>query len=539
MDAAVERRMTGQAASPGVAAGPVVHAAPTSDVRADAGDPSSEGAALRAAIGQAVAELESLSATVPADAADMLAFQIAMLEDEALSEGAFHAIEAGMPADHAWRRALDAEIEGYEAAEDEYFRARAADLADIRNRVLRRLSGADAVLEPAGGAILAADDLGPSAFLAMDWTRGGGIALARGSASSHVAMLARARGVPMVVGLGELPPAGVEALIDGVAGTIVLSPGHAARNAFMRRQAELHRASADARRYLTRPAVSRDGIAIGVMVNVGDPDEMLALDPAICDGIGLVRTEFLFDALGGMPDEERQVAAYRRLLVWADGRPVTIRTLDAGGDKPIAGLTAEGESNPFLGLRGIRLSLARPDVFRVQLAAMARAAVEGDLKIMIPMVAVPDELAATRTLLDEEIARLAAAGVPARRPPLGMMVEVPAAALRAADFPADFYSIGSNDLTQYTMAAARDIGAVAGLNDAGNPAVLDLIRATVVAGRRRGVEVSLCGDAAADTAALPGLLSTGLDRVSVAPVAVARVKAAISDLDLAGRPSDE
>jgi phosphotransferase system enzyme I (PtsI) len=191
-------------------------------------------------------------------------------------------------------------------------------------------------------------------------------------------------------------------------------------------------------------------------------------------------------------------------------------------------LTIDGESNPFLGLRGIRLSLSRPEVFRLQLRALARAAVHGTLKVMLPMVAVPSELYRAGVLLDAEIAALRADGIVCARPPLGIMVEVPAAALRAEDFDAAFYSIGSNDLTQYTMAAARDIGAVADLNDAGNPAVLALIARTVEAGGARGVEVSLCGDAAADPRLTEALLATGLTTFSVAPVAVARLKAMIA-----------
>ncbi len=207
---------------------------------------------------------------------------------------------------------------------------------------------------------------------------------------------------------------------------------------------------------------------------------------------------------------------------------MTIRTLDAGGDKPIAGLTVDGESNPFLGLRGIRLSLARPEVFRVQLRALLRAAVHGPLKVMLPMIAIPAEFDRAAVMLDAEFAALEAEGVACARPPLGIMVEIPAAALCAEAFAAAFYSIGSNDLTQYTMAAARDIGAVADLNDTGDPAVLSLIARTVEAGRRRGVDVSLCGDAAADPRLTTALLATGLTVLSVAPVAVARLKAAIA-----------
>jgi phosphotransferase system enzyme I (PtsI) len=244
-----------------------------------------------------------------------------------------------------------------------------------------------------------------------------------------------------------------------------------------------------------------------------------------------VRTEFLFEGSQGLPDEDTQYTIYRHILDWAQGRPVTIRTLDAGGDKPIKGLTIEGEGNPFLGLRGVRLSLARPEVFRVQLRALCRAAVHGALKVMLPMIAVPSELDRAAAMLDEEFAGLKAKGIACARPALGIMVEVPAAALRAGDFAAAFYSIGSNDLTQYTMAAARDIGAVADLNDTGNPAVLTLIAGTVEVGHKRSVEVSLCGDAAADTRLTAALLATGLTTLSVSPIAVARLKAAIATVD--------
>ncbi|HYZ34065.1 MAG TPA: putative PEP-binding protein, partial [Crenalkalicoccus sp.] len=253
----------------------------------------------------------------------------------------------------------------------------------------------------------------------------------------------------------------------------------------------------------------------------------------ICDGVGLVRTEFLFRAGAALPEEETQLAAYRRILRWAAGRPVALRTLDAGGDKPIPGLTPEGESNPFLGLRGLRLSLAHPATFRVQLRALARAAAEGPARIMLPMVTRPEELAVAAALLEEEVAALAAAGVAAARPPLGIMVEVPAAALGAARFAVDFYSIGSNDLVQYVMAAGRDIGAVAALQDPADPAVLELIARVAAAGAARGVEVSLCGDAAAEPALVPALLDAGLRAFSVAPRAVGAVKAAIATHRLA------
>ncbi|MDR3465120.1 MAG: phosphoenolpyruvate--protein phosphotransferase [Xanthobacteraceae bacterium] len=529
-----EIRLTGRTASPGLALGPFTVLATAVAARTETGDPAQETAALLAAIEAATAELADLVATVEGDAADILEFQVAMLGDDALAEGAFDAITAGIPADHAWRAALDAEIADYGAADDEHFRARTADLVDIRDRVLAQLNGVDRAAAIPAGAIVACDDISPSAFLAADWSGGGALALASGSPSSHVAMLARARGAPMVVGLGPLSWEGripATALVDGDAGTVILDPEPETRRHFEQRMAAAAAARAAAEADSTKPAITADGRRIAVLLNVAAPEELAGLDPAICDGIGLVRTEFLFEASRGLPDEDTQYAVYRRILDWAAGRPVTIRTLDAGGDKPIPGLTVDRESNPFLGVRGIRLSLARPDVFRVQLRALARAAAHGVLKVMLPMVAVPAELAAAAALLDAEIGALEASGIACARPPLGIMVEVPAAALRAEDFAAAFYSIGSNDLTQYTMAAARDIGAVADLNDTGNPAVLALIARTVEVGRARGVEVSLCGDAGADTRLTTALLATGLTTFSVAPVAVAQLKAAIATVN--------
>lgn len=526
-----EIHLTGHPASPGLAIGPVAMLTRAVVSRAAKDDPAQEAAALKAAIERAAAELAELIATVHGDAAEILQFQVAMLGDDALAEGAYEAVAAGEAADEAWRAALDAEIAGYRAAEEEYFRARAADLIDIRDRVLAGLNGADTIAKIAGDSVVIGDDISPSMFLAVDWTRGGAIALVAGSPSSHVAMLARARGAPMVVGLGPLPWNGQPpslALVDGDAGTVIFDPKPETRRQFEHRMATANAAQIAADAGRLKPAVTADGRSIAVLLNIAVPEDLAGLDPAICDGIGLVRTEFLFEGSRGLPGEDAQYAVYQRILEWAAGRPVTIRTLDAGGDKPIAGLTIDGEHNPFLGLRGIRLSLARPEVFRVQLRALCRAAVHGTLKVMLPMIAVASELDRANKMLDTEFAALRAEGIVCARPPLGIMVEVPAAALCAEDFDAAFYSIGSNDLTQYTMAAARDIGAVADLNDAGHPAVLALIARTVEAGRTRGVEVSLCGDAAADTRLTRALLAAGLTTLSVSPIAVARLKAAIA-----------
>ena len=527
-----ERRHSGRPAAPGLAAGLLAVVEADLPVRSASGDPGEEAEALRAAVRAALAELGRAASAAP-DAAEILGLQVALLEDETLSAPAFAAIAAGRPADEAWRASLGAEIAGYASSEDEYFRARAADFGDIRDRVLAHLSGQAGAPPVPPGAIVAAVDLPPSRFLSVDWSRGGGLVLTGGSPTSHVAVLARGRGVPAIVGLG-LPLHALHgpALVDANRGLLVLDPGPEARAEFEREARQWEAGRAAAAQPATRPARTRDGTAVRVLVNVAEPEELLRFDPAICDGVGLVRTELLFHGGGDLPDEERQVSAYRRIVEWAGGRPVTIRTLDVGGDKPLPGFPARRETNPFLGVRGLRLSFEVPHVFRTQLRALARAAVLGDVKVMLPMVTSPGEFERARAMLDQEVSALRALGVQARRPSLGMMVEVPAAAIAADLFAADFFSIGSNDLIQYVTAVGRDVGSLAALTDPRQPAVLRLVRGVVEAARARAVEVSLCGDAAADPAAIPALLAAGLRTLSVAPALVGIAKQAIAGTDL-------
>lgn len=518
---------SGRAAAPGLAIGKLFRLPDLGAARRNKGTPVSETTALRSAIAAAIGDIEDLQAQAEGDAVEILEFQVAMLGDDALSEAAFAAIGDGAAAEAAWQSALDAQIADYSTAEDEYFRARAGDLADMRDRVLGHLLGSASVTPPPG-AIVLAPDLAPSRFLAWDWSKGGGIVLSGGSPTSHVAMLARARGVPMVVGLQLSGDEGSAVLVDGESGRVRVSPGDAEIAEFERRRANARAEAAEWQRYLNKPAATATGERVLTQINVADPAELDTLDPNICDGIGLVRTEFLFHDQARLPDEDQQYAVYRRIVDWAKGRPVTIRTLDAGGDKPIAGLTIDNESNPFLGVRGIRLSLARPEIFRVQLRALARAAASGPLKVMLPMVTVPEEVTAAAELLQQEVTALEKAGIPCRQPALGIMVEVPAAALTVDRFPAAFFSIGSNDLTQYVTAAARDITAVAALADAGNPAVLSLVARVAAFGRASGREVSLCGDAGGDPKLIPHLLDAGMRNLSMAPVLLARAKATIA-----------
>lgn len=521
-------RLTGTPASGGYAEGPIfcLDGDAASYVPKDSS--AAEAQALRAAIEVASEQLAVLAAASTGEAADMLEFQLAMLADESLSESAFAAIDAGGPADRAWSDALAGEIAGYEAADDEYFRARAADLKDIRQQVLDALTSAGNRTAPPG-AILFGEDIAPTRFLATDWSAGGGIALSKGSSASHVAMLARSRGVPMVVGLGSAAQdvAGL-ALLDAEHGGIVLRPTASDIEGFRKSSTAYSERRRSAEGAVTRPAATANGIPVRVLVNVADPDDVERIDISSCDGVGLMRTEFLFGK--SLPDEETQYRAYARVLEWATGKPVTIRTIDAGGDKPVPGFTVE-EGNPFLGLRGIRLSLARPEVFRVQIRALLRAAVHGNLKVMFPMISVPDEYARATALFAEEAAKLADARVAHAMPPLGIMVEVPSVAIAPELFSdAAFFSIGSNDLTQYVMAAARDNTAVAALNSVTNPAVLRLISAVANFGLLHDMPVSLCGDAGGDPAAIPHLLKAGLRDLSVAPAQLALAKAAIAGI---------
>lgn len=523
-------RLQGTGASDGLFMGPVRRLGGTSTAKRRAGSPDAEHQLLRQAIGRAIQELSALMERVEGEAQDMLGFQLAMLEDDALSAPAFSAIASGVGAHIAWADALNAEIAGYEASEDDYFRARAADLQDMRDRVLRHVTGeVEAATVP--GAVLVGEDIGPTAFLETDWSQGGAIALSRGSATSHVAMLARARGIPMVVGLGEWDFLEARTLIvDGGAGTVLRDPDATAEQAYTQQLAVLVESRAAAERFRLRPALRKTGERIEVLVNVAGVEELEHIDPSSCDGIGLMRSEFLFRDGAPLPDEETQYRAYRRFVQWAEGRPVTIRTLDIGGDKPIRGLTPEGESNPFLGLRGVRLTLAHEKVFRTQLNALLRAAAHGPLKVMIPMVTVPEEIARTAELLGECLAELAAQGIDAKAPPLGIMVEVPAVAVAPELFRADFLSIGSNDLTQYVTASSRDDARVAALNDPSHPAVLRLIAAVARHGRETGTPVSLCGDMASEPRHLAALLAAGITSLSVAPARLAAVKAAIAEL---------
>ena len=525
MQQAVELR--GKAASQGIFTGPVVALGDTAVVIRKARNPTIERAELNAAIATAVAAIRSLATDNTGDSADILEFQIAMLEDPELRDRALAAIARGSSATAAWWDALEREVSVYANSSEDAFSARAADLRDIRDRVLRALSG-EARTYPERGCILLGDDLPPSLFLETDWSQGGAIALRQGSTSSHVAMLARSRSVPMVIGLGPDWPENCKfAIVDGTAGLVLAAPPPELIAAYAARSvAETSSHDADGE-FLLRPARLQDGRHMDVLVNIVSVEELAQIQPQSCDGIGLVRSEFLFRDGAALPNEEEQYLVYRAMLEWSGDRPVTVRTLDVGGDKPLRGLTTD--DGGVLGLRGVSLSLQRPDVFCIQLRALARAAVHGNLKIMLPMVSVVQELEQSAQLLESCVMNLQAEGTACAKPPLGIMVEVPAVAIAPEIFAAAaFFSIGTNDLTQFIMARSRMEVDVPDTLEAVHPALFRLIANVARCGKDNGIPVSLCGELAGNAKYLKQLVEAGITSLSVPPNALARVKATLA-----------
>ncbi len=530
----LERQFDGRVASAGLTEGHVVVRSLAAVEIADVVEilaPAAERQRLENAIERAAAELERLKGAAGAVGSEIIEFQIEFLRDAALLDPAFRSVADGKSASQAFRLALETQLAEYTSSTDEYFAARASDLTDLRDRVLTALAPATNSPDTSqeDGGIYVAEDLTPSRFLELDWSRWRGAVVQGGSTGSHVAILARSRGVPLLIGLranlADLTD-GEAAILDAENGRLVVHPSDQTANAFQqRRRARAERAESEAR-YRSAPALSASGSRITVQINVENEKTLEGLTPDCCDGIGLTRTEFLFHS--ALPDEEAQYRFYRRLIEWAAGRPVTVRTLDAGGDKPIEGLTVPNELNPFLGVRGVRLSMANPEVFRVQLRALARAAAAGPIKVMVPMVTIPDELEQVRKMLHEEASALALRGIPAAVPPLGIMVEVPAVAISIARFDAAFYSIGTNDLVQYVTATSRGSAELEQLYDPENPAVLELIARVAKHGGSVGREVSVCGDMASDPELVGHLLAAGIASLSVSPASLGAVKHAVS-----------
>ena len=438
----------------------------------------------------------------------------------------------------AWRTTIDASVKSFESIDDEYMRARAADVQDIGRQVLAQLTGqaTQALMDQPG--ILLAVDLAPSDTARLDRSKVLGICTERGGPTSHSAILARTLGIPAVVGLGPTimqVTEGTPLIIDGTTGQVWISPEAKLTKEYTTKQKEWRDAREKARAASAAPAVTKDGTPIEVVANIGSPeDARVAIDNG-AEGVGLLRTEFLFLDRHDAPTEEEQFDAYQTIAEVMGTRPVIVRTLDVGGDKPLAYLDLGHEDNPFLGQRAIRLCLNRPDIFKTQLRAILRATPKHNLKIMFPMIADVGEVRRARTLLNETRSELRAAKVPmADRVDVGIMVEIPAAAVlaRAIAKEVDFFSIGTNDLTQYTLAAERGNASVAHLQDALHPAVLNQIKSTVEAADAAGKWVGVCGELAGDPLAIPILIGLGVKELSMASGSIPRAKQIVRALKM-------
>ncbi len=530
--------LAGLPASPGIGVGPVHRLSSSAievpDARTD--DPAADWRRLREALAAVRREIQRVRVRTAREVgeADAAIFDahLLLLDDTVLLGDVRARVEAGQGAAPAWAAAVtqaEAELAG---VPDPYIRARAADVRAVGDQVLRTLLSASAAVV-AGRGVVVAGDLTPAEAADLDGSRVDAVVLAFGSPTAHSAILARAKGIPAVVGAGpavlELAE-GTTLAVDGATGELVADPGPDVLQRFHDRAASVARRRAAALEQAAVPATTRDGVGVLVAANLGSLDDAHAAAVSGADGAGLVRTEFLFLGRARPPGVEEQEKAYLDLAEALGGKRITLRTLDVGGDKPLDYVPVPQEANPFLGLRGLRLSLARPGLLADQLLAVVRVAHVTPVSLMFPMVSTLDELVAARAMVDAAIAA-EGRGVPPGLE-VGIMVEVPAVALKAAAFAphVDFFSVGTNDLTQYALAAERGNEAVAAVGDPFDPGVLALVGALCRGAGDRLVAV--CGELAADERAAGLLLGLGVRELSVAPPAVPDVKQAVRAVDV-------
>ncbi len=461
--------------------------------------------------------------------------QLAMLEDPSIIERT-EALILGKnySAERAYAQELERVKEAFGNIENEYLRARISDVADIENQVLMRLAGGEvkALDSLRANTIVLAHDLLPSEMVRLERRRIKGVVLDAGGAASHTAIIARSLQLPTVVGTGDCSRQvadGDLVVVDGNEGQVHLRPDALGERRYRARRRRQLRRERDLERRRNLPAVTRDGQEIALMANVDVHTEVqAALDHGAC-GVGMYRTEFLYLNYR-LPSEEEQFKVYSALVESLVPHPVVIRTMDLGGDKLSHVLEVPPEANPFLGWRGIRICLDTPDLFKTQLRALLRAGVHGEAQILLPMISSLNELRRIRVLLEETKDELRAAGRPfAEHCKLGIMVEVPSVALMADRFAdeVDFFSLGTNDLTQYALAVDRGMSKVAWLYDPFHPAVLRLIKMVADSGQRTNTPVSICGEMAGDPLATTLLIGLGLDCLSLSPGLIPEVKEVI------------
>ncbi|MGB1026091.1 MAG: phosphoenolpyruvate--protein phosphotransferase [Rhodospirillaceae bacterium] len=496
---------------------------------------------LAEAVDKADRQLKNLrtkSETLPGAAGEELGYLLdayrQMMRNSRLVSGVDARIASErINAESAVKREMEEIAEAFRAMDDSYLAARGKDIRDVGWRLIRVLTRS-AAKGPVGlprNSMVVADDLSPADTALLNPKQVAGLVTATGGSDSHTAIMARSLGLPAVVGVSGLMDAargGETIVIDGTEGTVVLDPEPEVLQQYRQRRAQFLRARRRLNLLKTLPAETKDGVGLSLLANLELPSEVESALHWGAEGVGLLRSEFLFMNRDDLPGEEEQFRAYRQIVKGMDGRPVTIRTLDVGGDKLSDALAIRKSPNPALGLRAIRLSLDRPDLLDTQLAAILRAGALGPVRMLLPMIGSVEELLRVKAARDRVAARLQADGValPDPLPPLGVMIEIPGAALLADALAAhaDFFAIGTNDLIQYTLAIDRSDQSVAHLYNPVHPAVLRLIQFTVGAARRAGIPVSVCGEMAGDPALALVLMGLGVRELSMAATGVPLVK---------------
>ena len=522
-------------ASPGLALGSahIIRPAPHVDITEQrTADATGEISRLERAIEQAISYLDTLGSAARGPTADILAAQREMLDDPELRQGADALIETGFTAEAAITRVTADYAAQLASLPDPYLAARAEDVREVGRRIVAELRGTSLEVRLDRTAILVAQDLAPAETVGLDAALLQAIITETGSATGHLAIVAQGLGIPAVVGvtgaLGQIDE-GTTLIVDGDRGMVTIDPDEASRNEAETRLATALRDREELQVFRDRPGMTSDGARIEVFANIGSLAEAHKAVEMGAEGVGLFRTELI--AANGLPSEEEQYAIYEKVAATLQ-RPLIVRTFDIGGDKPVPGLDIPAEANPFLGWRGIRLALDKPEeVFLPQVRAILRVAATNDLRIMLPMVTVPQEVEEARTLIEEAIKNLERKGQQARRVPLGIMVETPAAAVTLDQFRGliDFASIGTNDLIQYTYAVDRTNTRVRERAKPLGIAILRLVEQIC----RAGVPVAVCGQLAGDEQAVPLLVGLGVRELSVAPVHIPKIKRLLSTRTLA------
>ena len=531
--------MVGITASGGLAIGPIHQYTHRGIVVTDhPSDPAVEGDAFQNALNAAQGELNTLYEEVKtrlgSGKAAIFRVHSEFLNDAGLIQQTIVLIYQGHSAAWAWQHAINERVSQVQKLDDPILAARAVDLSDVGQRVLQHLAGTqnEQPVLPKAPAILVAEDLTPSDTAALDTDIILGLCTARGGPTSHTAIIARSLGIPAIVGAGEAVldiAGGTPAILDGTNGMLYLKASEADLQAARAMQGEILKQQDAALSTRFAPATTTDGYRVEVAANINRASEALQAVAAGAEGVGLMRTEFLFLGRDSAPTEEEQFEAYRDMVLALGGRPLIIRTLDIGGDKQVPYLNLPKEDNSFLGVRGIRLCLARPDLFIPQLRAIYRATSYGPISIMFPMIATLEDVEQARTYAEQVRQDLNAPNVP-----IGIMIEVPSAVIMADHFAQiiDFFSIGTNDLTQYTLAMDRLHPQLAKQADALHPAVLRMIERTVQAARAAGKWVGVCGGIAGDPKGAVILTGLGVSELSVSVPSIAAVKALIRDMSL-------